>query len=85
MQPIRRNKRTVLQFRLTDSLSGIGSDRDISVMIDSLFVVPEWDPERDLVYGHLPSRLPAGMHTIRFRVSDRAGNRREQIFHWRSK
>ena len=63
-----------IRLSLNDSLSGIGSDRNIQLFVDSTFVIPEWDPERKLVIGHPDGRLKSGKHTITAIVRDVAGN-----------
>jgi len=63
-----------IQFTLDDSLSGIGTDRNIKVWLDDRFIIPEWDPERDLVVAKPDQKLKPGNHFIEILVSDLAGN-----------
>ena len=48
--------------------------------IDNQFVLPEWDPERDLVTGHPHWQIKPGIHEIRIDVGDMAGNHNIQKF-----
>ncbi len=68
------NRLKEIRFSLTDSLSGIGTDRHIKLFVDSTFVVPEWDPEKKQVTGRLDAALAAGKHRITVWVGDMAGN-----------
>ncbi len=63
-----------IRFRIGDELSGIGSDRNIRVTVDGRFVIPEWDPEKDLITAKPHWRLSGGRHAVEIHVSDRAGN-----------
>ncbi len=63
-----------IRLALDDSLSGIGTDRNIQLFVDSTFVIPEWDPERKLVFGHPEGGLKPGRHQITAIVRDMAGN-----------
>ena len=68
------HKTPLIEFTATDSLAGIGSDRNIRVFVDDRFVVPEWDPERDRVQARPYWRVKPGKHFVRVLVRDRAGN-----------
>lgn len=63
-----------IRFTLDDLLSGIGTDRNIEVLLDSMFIIPEWDPERNLVIGKPDFKVKPGNHLLEIRVSDVAGN-----------
>lgn len=63
-----------IRFSLLDSLSGIGSDRNIRLFVDSTFVVAEWDPERHIVVGRPHWTLKPGKHVVTATVQDMAGN-----------
>jgi hypothetical protein len=64
----------LIKFDLDDELSGIGSEEDISVLIDGYFVLPEWDHEEKRVVAKIDSALSEGSHTLTISVSDQAGN-----------
>ncbi len=63
-----------IRFSLVDSLSGIGSDRNIRLFVDSTFVIAEWDPERHIVVGRPHWTLKPGKHVVTAEVKDMAGN-----------
>ncbi len=71
-----------IRFSATDSLSGIGSDRNLEIYLDGQFVLPEWDPERDRITGTPEKKAVAGNHLIRIRVTDSAGNVTERSIHF---
>jgi hypothetical protein len=59
---------------LKDSFSGIEGENNFSLLMDGDYVLPEWDPEEDLIVGFLENKLSAGNHTFSITVSDRSGN-----------
>jgi len=63
-----------IKFFVTDEFSGIGSEKNISILIDGKFVLPEWDPEDDLVDAQIDSRLTPGNHTLTISVQDQSSN-----------
>ena len=67
-----------IRFHTLDELSGIGSDANLHISIDGRFVIPEWDPERDIVNGYPHWRLKKGTHLLRVWVKDAVGNRSER-------
>ncbi len=73
------HKTPLIEFLATDSLAGIGSDRNIQVFVDGRFVIPEWDPERELVRVRPYWKVAPGKHRVRVLVRDRAGNETEKI------
>ena len=68
-----------IKFRTIDSLAGIGSETNIKVTVDGRFVVPEWDPERNLVKAKPHWKLSPGKHHLRVLVTDAAGNTTERL------
>lgn len=68
------NKFKEIRFTMDDSLSGIGTDRNIKILLDDQFIIPEWDPERNLVTGKPDYKLRQGNHLLKIRVLDEAGN-----------
>ncbi len=73
------HKTPLIEFTAKDNLSGIGTDRNIQVFVDDKFVVPEWDPERDVVRVRPYWKSSPGKHRIRVLVRDSAGNVTERI------
>ena len=67
-----------IKFSAKDALSGIGSDKNICIIVDDRFVLPEWDPERDIISGKPHWEVNPGPHNIVIRISDEAGNISEQ-------
>ena len=63
-----------INLSLKDDMSGIGDENNISLSIDGDYVLPEWDPEEDLVAGMLEHELAAGDHLLSASISDRSGN-----------
>jgi hypothetical protein len=63
-----------INFSVSDEFSGIGSDENISVIIDGEFVLPEWDPEDKLVEAKIDKNLPSGNHTLTISVKDQSDN-----------
>jgi len=63
-----------IKLFLKDSFSGIDDGDQISLSIDGEYVLPEWDPEEDLVIGFLEKDLLGGNHIFSVSIRDRAGN-----------
>jgi hypothetical protein len=57
-----------------DDLSGIGNDEDILVEIDGEWMIPEYDPEKNVLLTRPVLPLAPGKHLLSIRVRDRAGN-----------
>jgi hypothetical protein len=74
------NRLDRVQFSAVDELSGIGTDKNLSISIDGQFVVPEWDPETDIITGYPHWNVGSGVHQISIRVSDVSGNLSEASF-----
>jgi hypothetical protein len=60
-----------------DDLSGIGSDLDIQVTIDGEWMIPEYDPETNVLLTRPTFPLSYGKHELVISVKDRVGNRGE--------
>ncbi|MBD3225573.1 MAG: peptidoglycan DD-metalloendopeptidase family protein [Caldithrix sp.] len=69
-----------IRFYAVDELSGIGSDQNIDIRINGKFIIPEWDPEKDIITGRPHFDLQSGDHQIVIRVKDRAGNQNKKSF-----
>jgi hypothetical protein len=61
-------------FTLSDNLSGFEDDRNITLKLDGVWLIPEYDPETKLCRTAPPEPLNAGKHTLTIDVIDRAGN-----------
>jgi len=68
--------RPKVRFALSDNLSGIGSDQQLTILIDGEWVIPEYDPELLLVKAEPARPLSPGRHTLEIRATDMAGNSR---------
>ncbi len=66
-------------FKAHDTISKIGSDRNIEIYFDDDYVVPEWDFERNIVEGKLHYTPSKGKHQIMIKVKDQAGNVTKKI------
>ena len=64
----------IIKFKVKDTLSDIATEDDISVTIDGKFVLPEWDPETEIVVVRPHWRIEKGKHLIRILVKDAVGN-----------
>jgi len=63
-----------IRFTAKDTLSGIGTERNLKIEVDGKFVIPEWDPERHVISGRPHWPVAAGQHDILIEVRDQAGN-----------
>jgi hypothetical protein len=63
-----------IKIILRDSISGIEGENQFSLSMDGKYVLPEWDPEEDLIVGILENELSSGNHSFSITVSDRSGN-----------
>ncbi len=65
-----------IRCRVDDDLSGIGSDTQVTILLDGEWVIPEYDPETEILKTHPRSPLKEGRHTLTITVADRSGNSR---------
>ncbi len=63
-----------ITFTLSDNLSGFEDDRNITLKLDSEWLIPEYDPETKICRTAPLKPLEAGKHTLTIDVIDRAGN-----------
>jgi hypothetical protein len=68
----------IIEFRLSDTLSGIGDDRNIDIRIDGDWMIPEYDPESEICKTLPVEPLADGEHHLAIVVTDRAGNKTEE-------
>jgi hypothetical protein len=59
-----------------DDLSGIADDRNIRILLDGRWLIPEYDPETEQLTTYPAAPLSDGLHQLTIEVSDRAGNSR---------
>ena len=64
----------VIKFQVNDTFSGIASEDDIQVKLDGQFVLPEWDPETEIVVARPHWKVKRGQHKISIIVKDAVGN-----------
>jgi peptidase M23-like protein len=67
-------KNPTIKFSTHDELSGIATEENIRITIDSLFVLPEWDPEEDTIVAKIDNKLDIGEHELVVEIKDLAGN-----------
>ncbi len=70
---------SAFRFKVTDEASGIGTDKNIEVYLDNQYLIPEWDPETDLVKSIVHFKPKQGKHKVIITCKDRAGNVTEKI------
>ena len=63
-----------INLKLYDEHSDIGEEDNISLLLNGMFVLPEWDPEDNLVTAQFDQKLETGNHTLTVTVKDRCGN-----------
>ncbi len=67
-----------IEFRLSDTLSGIADDRSIDIRIDRKWMIPEYDPQTEICKTQPIEPLDPGEHHLAIIVIDRAGNKAEK-------
>jgi hypothetical protein len=72
-----KQKKPKIEAMVRDDLSGIGSDQDILVTIDGEWMIPEYDPETNVLFTRPTSPLSYGKHELLISVKDRCSNRSE--------
>jgi len=72
-----------IKLFLKDTISGIGDENHISLSMDGEYVLPEWDPEEDLVIGFMEKNLPSGNHIFSASIRDRSGNITRQAVYFK--
>jgi hypothetical protein len=74
VQAKKYSQNPAISFSVSDEHSGIGSEENISLIIDGEFVLPEWDPEDKLVTAIIDKKLLPGNHTLTISVKDQSDN-----------
>ena len=72
-----RAKRPKITATLDDDLSGIVSDEQVVVEIDGEWMIPEYDPDKQLLVTRPVSPLSPGKHLLTIWLRDRSGNETE--------
>jgi len=67
---------------ITDDLSGIKDDGNITVLLDGHWLIPEYDPETEGLKTYPDRPLNTGRHELVITVTDRAGNSRTVYSHF---
>lgn len=67
-----------VRFIISDTLSGIEDDRDITIRLDLEWLIPEYDPSTGICVAKPNKRMEPGRHELAIVLTDRAGNRTEQ-------
>lgn len=65
-----------------DELSGVQSEDDLEMYVDSDKVIAEWDPIRNKIFFLPREPLGSGSHTVLFRAADRMGNSSERSWNF---
>jgi len=66
--------RPEIRCEITENLSGIENHENIQVYLDGVWLIPEYDPETELMKTCPPEKIADGRHNLKIIVSDRAGN-----------
>lgn len=61
---------------ITEDLSGIEDDGNITVMLDGHWLIPEYDPETERLKTYPDRALAEGRHELMITATDRVGNSR---------
>lgn len=69
----------LIKCNVSDDLSGIDDNDRITITLDGEWLIPEYDPETEILKTTPRSPLKNGKHELVIRVSDYAGN--ERVMH----
>lgn len=72
-----KQRKPKIKAIIKDDLSGIGSDLDILITIDGEWMIPEYDPETNVLITKPTYPLSYGKHELLISVKDRVGNESE--------
>jgi len=67
-----------VRFMISDTLSGIDDDLDITIRLDLEWLIPEYDPLTGICVAKPNERMEPGRHELAIVLTDRAGNRTER-------
>ena len=71
-----------ISFLVAEDLSGIENQENIKVYLDGRWLIPEYDPELELLKTYPEKRIKDGRHDLKIIVSDRVGNSRTVNTHF---
>lgn len=71
-----------IRCTITDDLSGIENDSNITILLDGHWLIPEYDPETKRLKTYPDIALTDGRHELVITVSDRIGNSRTVYSHF---
>lgn len=71
-----------IRCTIRDNLSGIDNDEQVSIFLDGRWLIPEYDPETEILKTYPDRNLANGRHDLKITVSDRAGNSRTVATHF---
>jgi hypothetical protein len=77
------NSNPKIKLFLKDTISGIENEDHILLSMDGEYVLPEWDPEEDIVVGIMNHQLKSGNHTFSVSIRDRSGNIARQAVYFK--
>lgn len=66
----------LIKCNVRDELSDIEDDKSITITLDGEWLIPEYDPETELLKTTPRKALKNGRHDVVIKVSDRVGNER---------
>jgi len=72
----------LIRATVSEDLSGIHNDRNISVTLDGQWLIPEYDPETKILKTTPRKALKNGRHELVIIVTDRVGNERKVFSHF---
>ena len=67
-------RRPEITFRIVDNLSGIDSDKNIEILLDGEWLIPEYDPETYKCRTCPREELKLGRHKLEIIARDRVGH-----------
>jgi hypothetical protein len=67
-----------IKLKLDDLHSGIETERNIALSLDGNYVIPEWDPEKNVIVTDYGVPLAPGAHTFTVSLKDQCGNTNRQ-------
>jgi len=71
-----KNPNPMISCRVSDDLSQMGDDSLVTILLDGEWLIPEYDPETEILKTQPRRKLPDGKHMLEIKVSDRVGNSR---------
>jgi hypothetical protein len=73
-QAIIRNNYPEIQCTVSDDISGIESDEQVLMELDGEWLIPEYDPETEILKTTPRRKLNDGRHELKITVADKVGN-----------